>query len=138
MLAHRQRISKHLSRVELVGQTIKHRHACILGQLFHYILPKTAIFDTVKHPPQNTRRILNTFLMPDLAGRRLQISYPCPLVACGHFKRATGAGRCFLENQGNVFPLHTLHLAPCFFSGLQFGGKVEISSNFFRRKIQKF
>ena len=138
MLAHRQRISEHLSRVKLVGQTVEHRHACILSQLFHYILPKTAIFNAVKHPPQNTRRILNTFLMPDLAGRRLQISDPRPLVACGHFKRATGTGRCFLENQGDVFSLHPLHLAPRFFSGFQFSGKVEIGSNFFRSKIQKF
>ena len=51
MFAHRQRIGEHLSRVKLVGQTIEHRHSCILGQLFHYILSKTAIFDTVKHPP---------------------------------------------------------------------------------------
>ena len=138
MLAHRQRIGEHLGRVELVGQTVEHRHACILSQLFHHILPKTAIFDAVKHPPQNTRRILNAFLMPDLAGRRLQISYPCPLIACSHFKRATGAGRCFLENQGDVFSLHPLHLVSCFFSGFQLGGKVEIGSNFFGREVQKF
>ena len=138
MLAHRQRIGKHLGRVELVGQTVEHRHACILGQLFHHILPKAAIFDAVKHPPQNTRRILNAFLMPDLAGGRLQISYPCSLVARGHFKRATGAGRCFLKNQGNVFSLHPLHLVSCFFSGFQFGGKVEVGGDFFGREIQKF
>ena len=44
----------------------------------------------------------------------------------------------FSQNQGNVFSLHPLHLVSCFFSGFQFGGKVEVGGDFFGREIQKF
>ena len=98
MFAHGQRVGEHLGRVELVGQTVEHRHAGVFRQFFDHVLPEAAIFDAVVHSAQDAGGVFDAFLMPDLAGGRLQISYPRPLVARGDFKRAAGAGRCFSKS----------------------------------------
>ena len=123
--------------MELVGQAVEHGHAGVFRQFFDHVLPEAAIFDAVVHPAQHAGSVFDAFLMPDLAGGRLQISHPRPLVARGDFKRAAGAGRCFFKNQGDVLPFHPLHFTPRLFGGFQLGGKVEVGGDFFGRKVQK-
>ena len=135
VFAHGQRVGEHLGGMKLVGQAVEHGHAGVFRQFFDHVLPEAAIFDAVVHPAQHAGGVFDAFLMPDLAGGRLQISDPRPLVARGDFKRAAGAGRCFFKNQGDVLPFHPLHFAPCLFGGFQFGGKVEVGGDFFGRKV---
>ena len=46
MLPDGQQIRQHLCGMEFIGQAVPYRNPCILCQLFHNILPETAVFDS--------------------------------------------------------------------------------------------
>ena len=66
MLPDGQQIRQHLCGMEFIGQAVPYRNPCILCQLFHNILPETAVFDSFVHSSQHPCCIGNAFLLPDL------------------------------------------------------------------------
>ena len=66
MLLNGKDISKHLSGVEVGGQTIPYGHAGVLGQVFHNLLVKAAVLDTVEHATQHLSGVLERLLLAHL------------------------------------------------------------------------
>ena len=60
------------------------------------------------------------------------------LVKAGDFKGAAGAGRGFLENQGDVFAAKARGFAARFFRRLEGGGAVEQVEDGFTRVVGEF
>ena len=52
--------------MELIGQSVPHRHAGILCKFFNQFLAETAVFDAVVHPAEDACSIGNTFLFAHL------------------------------------------------------------------------
>ena len=100
-----EKVGKHLRRVELVGQTVPHRNARILGQLLDDFLAEAAVLNAVIHPAQNLRGVRDGLLLSHLAAARVEIGHAHTKVPARDFERAACARRRFLKQQNNIFAL---------------------------------
>ena len=130
MFLHGQNVSQHLRWVPFVGQAVEHGHACIFRQLFNDGLFETAVFNRVIHAAQHAGGVFHAFFMTDLRRSRVNVSYLRTLVVSGYFKRATGTGRSFFKNQGNVFAFQGLLFCASVFSAFQIARQIQQEADF--------
>ena len=105
MLQHGHQVGEDLRWVELVGQTVPHRNARILGQLLDDFLAEAAVLNAVIHPAQNLRGVRDGLLLSHLAAARVEIGHAHTKVPARDFERAACARRRFLKQQNNIFAL---------------------------------
>ncbi len=123
--------------MELIGKAVPDRNACVFRQFFNYLLPETAILDTVIHPAQYPGRIFHGFLFPHLRAGRIQIGNPCALVVCRNLKGAPGPGGGFFKNKGDVLAGQSGLLCSSVFCLFQINRKIEQEFDFAWTEIQK-
>ncbi len=66
MLTQRQKVGQDLGRMVLVRQAVPHRHAGVLGKLFHNGLAVAAVLDALKHTGEHLRSVGDGLLFADL------------------------------------------------------------------------
>ena len=130
MLAHREEVSQHLGRVELVGKAVPDGHAGELGEFFHRGLLEAAVFDTVEHASEHAGRVGHGLLNADLGTAGSKISHMRALVVGGHLEGTTGAGGGLLENQGNVLALQARLLRAGILGAFEVACEVQHVLNF--------
>ncbi len=125
VLTHGQHVGDHLGRVIFIGQAVEHRHAGELGQLFDDFLFEATVLNGVVHAPEHAGGVFHALFMADLRRVRVDVGDVGALVIGRHFEGATGAGRSFLEDQGDVVALQMLLLGASVFRAFQIAGQVE-------------
>ena len=108
------------------------------GQGFDGALRETAVFDGVVEAAEDTRGVGDAFFVAELAAAGAEVAAMRALVKAGDFKGAAGAGRGFLENQGDVFAAKARGFAARFFRRLERGGTVEQVKDGFARVVGEF
>ena len=103
MLANRQKVSQHLGRMELIGQTVPYRNACIFCKLFYDFLSVTAVFDSFKHPSQNACGVADALFFADLGAGRIEVGTSHAKIVCSNLKGAAGSRAGLFKNQCNIF-----------------------------------
>ena len=73
MLLHGEKIGKDLRGVELVGEAIPDRNACICCKLLHDLLTKSTVLDAVKHAAKHTGSVRNALLFSNLRAIGVEI-----------------------------------------------------------------
>ena len=66
LLPRGQHIRQHLGGVEVVGQTVPHRHAGVAGQILHHRLLVAPVLDAVVQPSQHLGRVRQGLLLAHL------------------------------------------------------------------------
>ena len=123
--------------MELVGKPVPHRHAGVLRQLLNGSLREAAVLDAVEHTAQHAGGILHRLLDADLRTGRPEIGHVRTLVIGRHLEGAAGAGRCLLEDKGDVLAGKSLLLGAGLLGGLELGCKVQQVLDLGRSKIQQ-
>ncbi len=124
--------------MEFVGQAVPHGYTRIFGQLLDRGLGEAAVFDAVEHAAQHAGGVFHRFLDADLRAGRAEIRDVGTLVIGGYFEGAAGAGRGFLEDQGDVLALETRLFGAGVFGALQVAGQVEEILDLFRGEVEEF
>ena len=138
MLADGEKIGQNLCRMRFVRQAVPYRDAGVLRQFFHDLLTEAAVFDTVKHTPQNFCGISDALLLSDLRARRIEICHTHAQIVAGHFKGASGARARLLKDQSDIFPPERVHRLAGFFLRFQLGSQIDEIGDLFRCKIFDF
>ena len=99
---HRQQVGQHLRRVEIIGQSVVHRHTRELRQRFRVGLREPPVFNAIIEPTQHPGGVFHGFLVPDMAARGANIRHMRALIIGRHFKAGAGASAVFLEDQGDI------------------------------------
>ena len=76
MLTHGQKVCEHLSRMELVGQAVPYRHACVFGQFLNDLLSVTSVLDTIIHTAEHPGGIGDGFLASCVLGVAAVFLFP--------------------------------------------------------------
>ena len=130
VLAHGQHVGEHLGRVVFIGQTVEHRHAGELGQVFDDFLLEAAVLNGVVHAPQYAGGVFHGFFVTDLRGVRVDISDIGALVIGRDFEGAAGAGRGLFEDQRDVFAFQVLSFSAAVLGALEVARQVEQEHQF--------
>ena len=138
MLAHGEQVGEHLCRVPGFGQAVVHGNAGVRRQRFDGALREAAVFDGVVEAAEDARGVGDAFFVAKLAAAGAEVAAMCALVKAGDFKGAAGAGRGFLENQGDVFAAKACGFAARFFRGFERGGVVKQVEDGFARMVGEF
>ena len=98
-----------------IRQTVPDRNSRVLRQLFHDLLTEAAVLDSVEHPSEHPRGILDALLLSHLGACRPEVSRSHSHVVSRHLKRATCPCTVLLKQQGYVLSTpviyrHTLFL----------------------------
>ena len=138
MLPHGQKICQNLGGMGLIGQTVPHRDPRISAQFFHNLLGKAAVFNTIKHPAQNPRRVCNAFLFADLRAGGVEIGDPHAQIMAGHLKGTARAGTGLFKNQRNIFSPEHIMGNPLLLLCFQLRCQIKQAPDFLRRAVQQF
>ena len=136
MLANRQKVRQHLGRMELVGQTVPYRNACIFCKLFYDFLSVTAVFNSFKHPSQNACGVADALFFADLGAGRIKVGTSHAKIVCSNLKGAAGSRAGLFKNQCNIFSPQCIDRNACFFEAFQLRCEVNEIVDFLRRIIQ--
>ena len=107
-------------------------------QRFDGALREAAVFDGVVEAAEDARGVGDAFFVAKLAAAGAEVAAMRALVKAGDFKGAAGAGRGFLENQGDVFAAKARGFAARFFCGFERGGAVKQVEDGFARMVGEF
>ena len=88
-----------------ISKAVNHRHAAVLCQSFHFVLAERADHDAIHIPGQHPGGILNRLAPADLGPFRSQHHRIAAQLVDAYFKRHPGAGRGFLKDHPQAFPL---------------------------------
>ena len=66
MLADREHVGEHLSRVPLIGESVPNRHSGILSEGLDSFLGETPVLDPFEHSSENPGRVLHRLLVTKL------------------------------------------------------------------------
>src|SRR5690606_13703724 len=88
-------------------------------------LAGAAVLNRVEHAAQDTGRVLDGLLVPDLGAARVQVGDVSTLVVGGNLEGAAGAGGGLLKDQGNVLAAELRLLGPRILGGLQVGRQCD-------------
>ena len=135
MFTHGQRIAEHLSRMPVIGQTIPHRNTGELRKNLNLFLLITAVFDTVKHAPQNASGISSRLLVSHLRTGRIEVGGVRTLIESCHLEGATRARRRLLEDQRNIAPLEVLDLDTILLRCFEFSCQINQRQPFGRSEV---
>ena len=102
VLGHGEDIGEHLRGMELVGESVEHRHPGVLRQLLDDLLAGAAVLDRVVHPAEHPRGVLHRLLVPDLRRVGVDVGHVGTLVVRRHLERATGTRGGLLEDERDV------------------------------------
>jgi len=105
MLLNGHEVSQNLRRMELISQSVPHRHAGMLRQIFHSLVRKAAKLNTVKHPAEYLGSIFNCLFLTQLDIVFTEIFWRNTEVVSRHRKGAARPGRGFLKQQRHIFSL---------------------------------
>ena len=109
----------------LICQTIPHRDTGIFRKLFHDLLTKAAVLDTIIHSAKHARGIAYTLFFPDLRTARVQICALHTQIMCCHLKGAACSRTRLFKNERDIFPCAHRFLHACLFFCLIFCGKLK-------------
>ena len=115
MLTDSQHISKHLSRMILICQTVPNRNTCVFGKLFYDVLAKSTVLDTIIHSSKNSCSICNALFLADLGTCWIQIGASHSKVMSCNLEGAACSCAGFFKDQGNVFAFVILSQLASFF-----------------------
>ena len=133
-----QEVSQDLGRVEFIGQAVPDRNAGIAGQVFHDLLPETAVFDSVKHTAEHPGGIGDAFLFADLAAGGIQVGAVHSQVVRGDLEGAARTRTRLFKNQGNILTGEFRVRDPGFFLLFQIRRQIQQAGDVRRRRSSSF
>ena len=128
-------ISQHLRGVPLVGQTVPDRHPGERGQQLDGLLGEAAVLDSVEHPTEYPGRVLDRLGTPDMGSLGTEVGHLRALVVRPDLEGAPRAGRCLLEDQGDIASDHTLTLIACTLLLAQLVGQIDQEEELLLREV---
>ena len=98
VLHHREHVGQYLGGVELVGQTVPHRHSGVPAEDLHVLLREPPVLDAVVHAAEHAGGVFHRLFVPDLRAAGLQVGHLGTLIVRGHLERRAGTRRGLLED----------------------------------------
>ena len=119
----------------LIRQTVPHRHACVFRQFFHDFLAETPVFDSIEHPAQHPRCVLNALFLSHLGTCRPEICSSHAHIMCCDLKCTARPRTVFLEDQRHILSFIIIHRHTILLFLFYFCGKVDQISDLLRCEI---
>ena len=95
--------------MELIGKSVPHRHACVLGKLLHYLLTEAPVLYSVKHSAKNPCCICDALLLAYLAALGIQVCGTHTKVVSSYLEGASGSGTGLLEDECHILAAKLIH-----------------------------
>ena len=135
VLPNRQHIRQHLCGVIFIGQSVPHRNTCVFCQFLHDLLTKSPVFNTIVHPAQNSRSILDALLLSHLGSCRTQVCSSHTHVMGRHLERAACTGTVLFKKQSYILSPVMIHRDSLFLLFFDFSRQIQKIGDLLRRKI---